>query len=76
MAGLACPSWGRATAHTALGSAALKDDTNYYFSLYHAKAGWPHRAALTQALPAWLALPAGRGRRKRLGTAAAAPVTP
>lgn len=36
----------------------------------------PCRVALTQALPARLALPAGRGRRKRLGTAAATPVTP
>lgn len=46
------------------------------FPPYHAKTGWPHRAAVMQALPAQLALPAGRGRRKRLGTAAAAPVTP
>lgn len=56
-----------------MGSAAISDDTNYCFPPHHAEAG---RVALTQALPARLALPAGRGTRKRSGTAAAAPVTP
>lgn len=67
-AGAPCPSC--AAAHTALGSASIRDDTNDCFSPAPRR-GRPGGPDASAACPAGSA-----GGRKRSGTAAAAPVTP